>query len=151
MHIVQKYIIDLYKKLIEIWHNFGPLRAQNYIIYNWKFIFIVQIRMHIVQKYIIGLYKKLIEIWHNLHHIQLKVHFYSVNPNAQNYVLYNWKLIFIVYIRMQIVQKYKFDLFKKLLKYDIILGPYGPKIISYTIDSSFLYCKFECKLSRNTK
>ena len=39
MQIVQKYKIDLFKKLIEI------LRAQNYVLYNWKLIFIVYIRM----------------------------------------------------------------------------------------------------------
>ena len=65
MQIVQQYKIDLFKKLIEIWHNFGPLRAQNYIIYNWEFIFIVYIRMQIVQKYKIDLFEKFIEPWHD--------------------------------------------------------------------------------------
>ena len=106
MQIVQKYKIDLYKKLIEIRQNFGPLRAQNYIIYNWKFIFIVYIQMQIVQKYKVDLFKKLNEIL-----------------RAQNYVLYNWKLIFIVYIRMQIVQIYKMDLFKKLIEIWHNFGP----------------------------
>ena len=63
MQIVQKYKVDLFKKLVEILYNFGLLRAQNYIIYNWKLIFIVYIRMQIVQKYKIDLFKKVIETW----------------------------------------------------------------------------------------
>ena len=79
MQIVQKYKVDLFKKLVEILYNFGLLRAQNYIIYSWKFIFIVYIRMQIVQKYKIDLFKKLIEIWHNFGPLR-----------AQNYIIYNW-------------------------------------------------------------
>ena len=82
------------------------IRAQNYITYNWKLIFIVYIQMQIVQKYKVDLFKKLNEIL-----------------RTQNYVLYNWKLIFIVYIRMQIVQKYKIDLFKNLIEVWHNFGP----------------------------
>ena len=77
MQIVQKYKVDLFKKLVEILYNFGLLRAQNYIIYSWKFIFIVYIRMQIVQKYKIDLFKKLIKIWHNFGPLR-----------AQNYIIY---------------------------------------------------------------
>ena len=75
---------------------------------------------------------------------------------ASFHITYNWKFISIVYIRMQIVQKYKIDLFKKLIEIWHNFGPLRaqnyiiynwkfifivqirmPKIMSYTIESSF--------------
>ena len=65
--------------------GFIEIRAQNYITYNWKLIFIVYIQMQIVQKYKVDLFKKLVEILYNFGLLR-----------AQNYFIYNWNFIFIV-------------------------------------------------------
>ena len=119
MQIVQKYKIDLFKKLIEIWHNFGPLRAQNYIIYNWKFIFIVYIRMQMVQKYKIDLFKKMIEIWHDF----WKSNFWKLRISMKYRIFDNIQFLKFWDLKFRISKIYIFWKFKifEILIFEILI------------------------------